>query len=87
MRRNDDVVMRLGLDDLIENLDARVGAEFLQRQRVELGAHRGQRHGGHQEEGEMPIHGSFRQGQPERGDRENRIPKIFGTIWSSQTYI
>ena len=23
----------------------------------------------------------------ERGDRENRIPKIFGTIWSSQTYI
>ena len=71
MRRNDDVVMRLGLDDLIENLDARVGAEFLQRQRVELGAHRGQRHGGHQEEGEMPIHGSFQQGQPERGGGEN----------------
>lgn len=65
---DDDVVPRLRLDDLIENLDSYVRAQLLQRPRVELQAGGGQSHGGQEEAGDVPSHGSFRHGQPEKSD-------------------
>ena len=67
---HDHVLLRPGPGDLTENPDPYVGAQFLQRLRTELEAHGGQSHCDHEHEGEMPRHGSCRQGQP--GNRMKR---------------